>query len=809
MLPTLILVVAATASQAQSLGQAPPHVIDLVEVAVPTPRELAKLHALATDVEPHQPQRGAPWVRVLCDDAEQELLAGAGLRLRVVQEDLTSFYAERAAADLPAGALGLGSGVGSMGGFRTLAEIENKLVQLAVTHASVISMPFSIGTTHQGRPVLAFRLSADPSQNDPTKPTVWYDGLHHAREPISGELVLRFAEYLAAQYGADPEVTWLVDTRDFVFLPCVNPDGYEFNRALAPSGGGSWRKNMSQNFDGSLGVDLNRNYDWQWGPSWPGSSSSPGSYDYHGPAAFSEPETIALRDFMAAELPTVAVSLHAYANTWVFPWGYDSLLTSEDAVFRDIAAGAAAPAGWSYGTIWESLYLANGSSLDWMYGAHGCYAFGVEVGSQQDGYWPTPARVDELFAECLEGLLSAARVAGSSVEVRSGAWSEVSGDGDPHMERGESWDLALNLRNEGLATATGFLSLSSSNPALATPSGPLAFQLAPQTVGAAGPLRLDLSGSAPTGQPLELELAVDYDGATQRQTLQLLLGEPHRYLFDDMQLSDFGWQTLGGGAGAWERAAPSATTVQPGVDASGAPGSRCWVTGAKAGPADAGDVDGVQVLTTPVFRASHLAHLRLEYARYVWAPLTGGDGLRVEASDDGGLSWVLLEEVGSAPTWQRPGFDLEQFLTLTESMQLRFTAIDAGPDDTVEVLIDELRLRSVEERPSLGLWGDPAIGQPLRLCFDQPSEPGGSYRLLWSLSSGPGVTTPGVAGQLQLAGTVRTLQVGASDGLGRAVLPTRIPNTPALKGVTVHMQVLAGEGGPLAAYSNLVSFTIH
>ena len=809
MLPTLILVVAATASQVQSLDPVPPHVIDLVEVAVSTPRELARLHALATDVEPHQPQRGAPWVRVLCDDAEQARLADAGFRLRVVQEDLTGFYAERAAGGLPEGALGLGSGVGSMGGFRTLAEIENKLVQLAVVHSSLISMPFSVGTTHQGRQLLAFRLSADPSQNDPSKPTVWYDGLHHAREPISGELVLRFAEYLASQYGSDPEVTWLVDSRDFLFLPCVNPDGYEFNRALAPSGGGSWRKNMSANSDGTLGVDLNRNYDWQWGPAWPGSSASPGSYDYHGPAAFSEPETQALRDLMAVELPTVAVSLHAYANSWVFPWGYDSLLTAEDAVFRELAASAADPVGWSYGTIWESLYLANGSSLDWMYGAHGCYAFGVEVGAPEDGYWPTPARVDELFAESLEGLLAAARLAGASVELRSSAWTEVSGDGDEFLERGESWDLSLALRNEGLAPASGSVSLSSPSPLLTTPSGPQAFQLAPKTVGLCGPLRLEIGAGAPTGQRIELEVLIDYEGRVQREPLSILLGEPHLYAFDDMQVSDFGWTPSGGGFGAWERAVPRATTVQPGADASGAPGGRCWVTGAKAGPADAADVDGVEQLTSPIFRASHLAHLELEYARYVWAPIAGGDGLRVEVSNDGGSSWVLLEETGAASSWERPSFDLEQHLALTETMQLRFTALDQGPDDTVEVLLDELRLRSVEELPSLGLWGDPAIGQPLRLCFDQPSEPGGSYRLLWSFSAGPGVTLPGVAGELRLTGNIRTLQVGSSDALGRAVLPTRIPNTPGLKGVTLHMQVLAGEGGPLAAYSNLVSFTIH
>jgi murein tripeptide amidase MpaA len=163
----------------------------------------------------------------------------------------------------------------------------------------VVSPKFSIGQSIEGRDLWAIRLSDNPAVYEADEPTAWFDALHHAREPMSAEAVLRFAYTLAAQYGTDAEMTRLIDSRNLILLPCVNPDGYEYNRRNYPSGGGLWRKNRRDNGDGSFGVDLNRNYSFQWGRD----ARLPSSPIYQGSAPFSEPETAAIRDFFAATNP--------------------------------------------------------------------------------------------------------------------------------------------------------------------------------------------------------------------------------------------------------------------------------------------------------------------------------------------------------------------------------------------------------------------------------------------------------------------------------------------------------------------------
>ena len=56
----------------------------------------------------------------------------------------------------------------------------------------------------------------------------------------------------------------IVDSTEMYFIPCVNPDGYVYNETTNPNGGGYWRKNRRNNNDGSYGVDLNRNYGYEW-----------------------------------------------------------------------------------------------------------------------------------------------------------------------------------------------------------------------------------------------------------------------------------------------------------------------------------------------------------------------------------------------------------------------------------------------------------------------------------------------------------------------------------------------------------------
>ncbi len=81
----------------------------------------------------------------------------------------------------------------------------------------------------------------------------------HAREYVTAETALRFAEHLLSGYGIDPDITWLLDYYEVHVLPMTNPDG----RKQAETGI-LWRKNTDSDdgcsYSSYWGTDLNRNY---------------------------------------------------------------------------------------------------------------------------------------------------------------------------------------------------------------------------------------------------------------------------------------------------------------------------------------------------------------------------------------------------------------------------------------------------------------------------------------------------------------------------------------------------------------------
>ena len=81
-----------------------------------------------------------------------------------------------------------------------------------------------------------------------------------------------------------------------------------------------WRKNRNDEWNNTCaGVDINRNFDINWGGD--GSSNAPCMATYHGPSAFSEAESRAIRDLLAANRGRVkaAISIHTYSQLWMSP----------------------------------------------------------------------------------------------------------------------------------------------------------------------------------------------------------------------------------------------------------------------------------------------------------------------------------------------------------------------------------------------------------------------------------------------------------------------------------------------------------
>ncbi len=290
-----------------------------------------------------------------------------------------------------------GFGFGSMGGYYTFAEIAANLDSMYAQYPNIITQKYSIGTSQQSRTIWAVKISDNPNTNE-NEIKVGYDALVHAREPQSMASMMYYMWYLLQNYGTDPEVTYLVNNREMYFVPCFNPDGYEYNHTTDPNGGGMWRKNRRANGDGTFGVDLNRNFGFAWGYDNNGSSPIPGDETYRGPSAFSEPESQAIRNLALLKNYKTHFNLHSYQNAFLYPWGYINQQTPDSTTYREFASDMAGYNGFTYGTSGEILgYKSNGTVRDWMYGEQTVkqktFGYTVEIGSSSDGFWPPQSRI--------------------------------------------------------------------------------------------------------------------------------------------------------------------------------------------------------------------------------------------------------------------------------------------------------------------------------------------------------------------------------------------------------------------------------
>lgn len=348
--------------------------------------------------------RGDDYIEAVVPVSQLGGLGSKGLNYTVAIEDMTAFYQSRFDAKQ------------SMGGYRTLAEIGMVLDSIANDNPTIVTPKMSIGQSIEGRDIWLVKISDNPMVEE-DEPQVYYYACHHAREVITPEVLIYFMRYLTNNYNIDPQVTYLVNNRELYFSPCVNPDGYYYNEQTDPGGGGMWRKNRRNSGGGNFGVDINRNYGYQWGYDNSGSSPDPSSETYRGTAAFSESETQAARLFINSKNIKVTVNYHSYSNFFLYPWGYASIYTPDNEVFAAMGDTVHAMNGYTPGPPWLILYSVNGGSFDWEYGEQTTkpkiFAISEEVGNNGDGFWPPTSRITPLVQENIATNLFYARVAGN------------------------------------------------------------------------------------------------------------------------------------------------------------------------------------------------------------------------------------------------------------------------------------------------------------------------------------------------------------------------------------------------------------
>ena len=277
--------------------------------------------------------------------------------------------------------------------YHNYQELTDFLQKSAQENPDILKLS-SIGKTVEGRDILAVRMSNDFA-NASNMPGFFVMGGHHAREHLSVEMPIQFIKYLITQYrSGNARIVNLITNRDFHIIPAVNPDGLEHD--ISSTSYKMWRKNRKVNRDGSYGVDLNRNYSYQWGTG--GSSTNPTSDTYMGTEPFSEPETQAIKKYVESnENVTILLSFHSYSKLILYPWGhkYDGIEESRDkAVHQKMAEKMSTWNGYEPQQSSE-LYIASGDTTDWSYGVHKIISFTFELdpaggGFGGGGFYPGP-----------------------------------------------------------------------------------------------------------------------------------------------------------------------------------------------------------------------------------------------------------------------------------------------------------------------------------------------------------------------------------------------------------------------------------
>lgn len=730
MIPALLLAAALQAPQADA--QTPPaafyadvplpdgHVhepLSLVRI-LGNGRALLRLQRLDLDVI-RQDLAGGEVIAIV-DEQDVEAIEALQLEVEVQVPDLAAYYARRLAADQgqgPARAAGTTYGQslspvfgqGGMGGYYTFTEIVGVIDQLRASYPSLVSQKVSIGQTVQGRDIWMFKVSDNPD-TDENEPEFRVDSLHHAREPQGMQTTIYFVSWLLEEYGSDPLATYLVDEREIYVVLCVNPDGYEHNRSIAPGGGGLWRKNRRNNGGGVFGVDLNRNYPFQWAVA--GSSSNPDSDIYHGPSAGSEPETQAMVQFMGQRSFRSALSVHTFSDLWLSPWGYVPQFPPDWTEMEEIGDLAVTETGYPHGPAAIVLYEAAGTTLDYDYGANGTYSWTPEIGSDNDGFWPAQSRIIPLAEDNRLAFARTALAAGPWLRGQSVDLLDV-GDGDGSFEPGELVGAAVSIRNSGRApSGPATVSVSSADPALSVVLGsattsPIASFATAQTSNA---IAFAIDSATPAGTEVSFTLTVSEGGRTFDVERSFTVGVRTVASFDFEAAGNQGWSV---GApndattGNWTVGDPVGTAAQPENDNTPGAGTRCWFTGqgSVGGSLGANDVDsGRTTLLSPAFDLDGATSATLRFAR--WYSNDAGatpnaDIFEVDLSSDGGATWTNALTVGptgagTSGGWIETSLDIGASVALTGDVRVRFIASDLGNGSIVEAAIDDVVVLAVD-----------------------------------------------------------------------------------------------------------------
>jgi hypothetical protein len=357
---------------------------------------------------------------------------------------------------------------------------------------------FELEQSHRGRPLLALRITDQPSRYEPDEPAVLLQGAMHGSELLATEYVLDAAQRLLRGIGADPAWTRRAEGLDIWVVPLVNPDGNDVVHRITRFGG---RKNGRDTTpDGRVGpwegVDLNRNFPLGFGRDEQASRSFPNAAHHRGPHPLSEPESRMVHDLAEALRFAAALSFHTNGSMILVPYSLEGVPQTEPHLFWGLAEEIVAdvpvqPSGKPL-RVRRMIYPVDGSDQDWLAHRFGTAAYVVE-GSHHNPVDPTLRRASidalrPLVPSLLDRVLDGPRVSGHVVEADGTPVEAVVTVDAVQQRAGEAWtsrpsdgrfDRLLPAGGAVRVTATSLDGRSASATVRAQPVGTVRLVLPP------------------------------------------------------------------------------------------------------------------------------------------------------------------------------------------------------------------------------------------------------------------------------------------------------------------------------------------
>lgn len=524
---------------------------------------------------------------------------------------------------------------GSMGGFLTYAEMLQELDDMyAYSEANNLGIitqradninpdnPEDLRTA-EGRYQQWVMISNNAEATSTGQPQVFYNAIHHAREPASLQQLIFYMWYLLENYATDPEVQDIVDNTELFFMPCVNPDGYLYNEQTDPDGGGFWRKNRR---DGH-GVDNNRNYDYItpegnsiFGTT--GTSASINGETYPGTEPFSEPENRGTRYFTETHNFTIALNNHTSGGLLLYPFGYEVGLRSEDdAIFRAISAEMVSANGYD-DILSSQLYAAAGDSDDFGYGflqtvdggtRDKVFSMTPEIGPR---FWPAESQIEGICKDMMLHNLRAAQF--------TGVYGEVT-DQTPELVANTDFVFEYEVMRLGFQQGPLVVRIIPISDNIFSTDGPVTYTSLEQGIPIADDLMITLNDDIRAGDQIEFDLVVFNGRREVRQRITKTYGQPTTILTEAIDNLD--------------RWTPNAWGLSTTVFHPSSPSSS--ITDSPGGEYENGRNDATEFNELIDLTEENLVDARLKFfAR--WEIETGYDWVQVQVAREGTNFWEPL-----------------------------------------------------------------------------------------------------------------------------------------------------------------------